>query len=407
VVQTTQRGSRSQTNSRQASPGYPTTQEATTTQGTGIWSVGDLANADTATLRITATVDTGTAGTTITNTSQVTASDQNDPDQDNNTDTATIRVAAADLELAKTVDTMRPHEGDDVVYTVVVINRGPDDTSGVEVTDQLPAGVTWVSDDSGGAYDPGTGIWAVGGLSTGIFEVLNITASVDEGTVSDTIVNTASVTASSQADPDLGNNTAAASITVAGADLGIGKTVNDPHPQVGDTVFYSVQVTNGGPDLTTNITVTDQLPGGVTWVEDDSGGTYDPTTGLWDVPSLAIGATTTLQITVTIDDGTAGTTITNTATITASDQNDANPGNDTDTADVIVVGADLRILKAVDDHTPSEGTASPTRSSSSTPDRIMPPVSRSQTTSHLESHGSQMTREAPTTPAQVSGPFHH
>ena len=323
--------------------------------GTGLWSVGDLANADTATLHVTATVDTGTAGSTITNTAQVTASDQNDPDQDNNTDTATIRVAAADLELTKTVDTTRPHEGDDVVYTVIVINRGPDDTTGVEVTDQLPTGVTWVSDDSSGDYDPGAGVWTVGDLATGIFEVLNITASVDTGTVGDTIVNTATVTASDQVDPNPDNHTGTATITVAGADVGIGKTVDDPHPSVGDTVFYSVQVTNGGPDIATNITVTDQLPEGVTYVGDDSGGTYNPTTGSWDIPSLAIGATTTLQIGVTIDDGTAGTTITNTATITASDQDDPNPDNNTDTADVIVVGADLRVLKAVDDHTPSEG----------------------------------------------------
>jgi uncharacterized repeat protein (TIGR01451 family) len=253
--------------------------------GSGIWAVGDLANADTATLGITATVDAGTADSTITNTAQVTASDQNDPNLDNNTDIATLRVAAADLELSKTVDTIRPHEGDDVVYTIIVINRGPNGTTGVEVTDRLPEGVTYVSDDSGGDYDSGTGFWTVGDLATGVLSILNVTASVDTGTVGDTIVNTASVTASGQVDPDEENNTATASIIVAGADLGIGKTVNEPHPSVGDTVVYSVQVTNGGPDIATNVTVTDQLPAGVTYAGDDSGGTYDPTTGLWDIPS--------------------------------------------------------------------------------------------------------------------------
>ena len=253
------------------------------------------------------------------------------------------------------MDTIRPHESDEIVYTIIIINRGPDNTTGVEVTDHLPTGVTFVTDDSGGTYNPGTGIWAVGDLAAGVVEVLTITASVDQGTVGTTITNTASVTASDQADPNPENHTGTATITVAGADLGVGKTVDNARPSVGHTIIYAVTVTNGGPDIATNVEVTDQLPTGITYVSDDSGGTYVPATGVWMIAALDNGATSTLEITATVDSGTAGTTITNTASITASDQDDPNPDNDIDTADVTIVGADLRVLKTVDDHTPDEG----------------------------------------------------
>jgi len=59
---------------------------------TGLWSIPTLANGSTATLRITATVDAGTAGTTITNTVAVTGSDQDDPNPDNNAAQATVTV---------------------------------------------------------------------------------------------------------------------------------------------------------------------------------------------------------------------------------------------------------------------------------------------------------------------------
>ncbi|NJN76168.1 MAG: DUF11 domain-containing protein, partial [Synechococcaceae cyanobacterium RL_1_2] len=70
--------------------------------------------------------------------------------------------ASADLSLTKTVDNASPNVGDNVVYTVTVNNTGPSDATNVDVTDQLPAGLTYVSDDSGGAYNSGTGVWTVG-----------------------------------------------------------------------------------------------------------------------------------------------------------------------------------------------------------------------------------------------------
>ena len=62
----------------------------------------------------------------------------------------------ADLSLDKTVDISSPDDfGDEVTFTITVSNAGPDDATGVEVTDLLPSGLDYVSDTpSQGTYNP-------------------------------------------------------------------------------------------------------------------------------------------------------------------------------------------------------------------------------------------------------------
>jgi uncharacterized repeat protein (TIGR01451 family) len=323
--------------------------------GSGIWAVGNLANGDFEILNITATVDAGTTGSTITNDAAITASDQDDPDTGNNSAFAAIRVAGADLDITKAVDNANPSEGDTIVYALTVTNGGPDDTTVVEVTDQLPTGVTWVSDDSDGDHDQGTGIWSVGDVATADSLTIRITATVDAGTTGDTITNTAAVTASGQNDPNPDNDTDSADILTAGTDLGVVKTVDNPEPVEGATIVYTIFVGNHGPDNTTGVEVTDQLPSAVTWVSDDSGGDYDQVTGIWNVGDVDRGQLVQLNITVTVNSGATGTQIINTATITALDQNDPNSDNDSNSAGSIVTGADLTVTKSVDNSNPSEG----------------------------------------------------
>jgi len=69
----------------------------------------------------------------------------------------------ADLSLAMSVNDATPSIGDTITYTLTLTNSGPLDVSGVSVEDALPSGVTYVSDNGGGAYNSGTGIWTVPG----------------------------------------------------------------------------------------------------------------------------------------------------------------------------------------------------------------------------------------------------
>jgi large repetitive protein len=83
----------------------------------------------------------------LTNTAEVTASDQFDPDSTpgdgQGDDFATVTIdapSAADLRLAKTASATTLAVGEQVTFTVTVTNDGPDQATGVEVLDLLAGG---------------------------------------------------------------------------------------------------------------------------------------------------------------------------------------------------------------------------------------------------------------------------
>ena len=85
------------------------------------------------------------------------------------------------------------------------------------------------------------------------------------------------------------------------ADLSLTKTVDDPSPNVGENVVYTLTLTNGGTAGATNIEVTDVVPAGMSFVTSNaSQGTYSNATSIWSVGDLAVGATETLDITAAI-----------------------------------------------------------------------------------------------------------
>ena len=67
------------------------------------------------------------------------------------------------------------------------------------------------------------------------------------------------------------------------ADLALAKTVSNATPNVGDTITYTVTLSNNGPNDATNVQVTDTLPTGVSFVSAmPSQGTYNQCLGALD-----------------------------------------------------------------------------------------------------------------------------
>src|SRR5262249_1550673 len=158
-------------------------------------------------------------------TASISHSDQFDPDTSNNSDTASINPQQADLELTKIVDDATPNVGDTVTFTIGLINNGPSDATGVQVSDLLPSGLTFVSDTtSQGSYNSGTGIWLVGTVANTVSATLTITARVVSPTQQ---TNTAEISHSDQFDPDPGNDDASSTVTPQQADLAVTKTVSN------------------------------------------------------------------------------------------------------------------------------------------------------------------------------------
>jgi len=117
----------------------------------------------------------------------------------------------SDIEVTKSAQTTSATTG---VYTIRVENLGPDDATGVVVTDTLPAGVTYVSDDCGGTPGP-PWTWNLGALANGAFDVCHINVNIVDP---DDTTNVANVTAD-QTDPDTGNNASTAQLQPFGGPI--------------------------------------------------------------------------------------------------------------------------------------------------------------------------------------------
>ena len=310
-----------------------------------------------------------------TNSAQITASDQADPDStpgnnqlaEDDQDVAIVTPPVIDLSLTKSVEPLRVNLGDEVTYAVTLANAGPDLATGIVVNDLLPAGVTFLSaTESSGVYDSASGNWTVDSLAAGASSTLLLRARVDSA---DAAPNTAAIVAADQFDSDSspGNNIPAeddqtsVAFVLASADLSLSKTASDASPNVGEEVSFTITVTNAGPDAATNVVVRDQLPAGTTLISDtESSGVYDPATGLWSIASLASGGTATLTLLATAD---VSTQITNTAEIIAADQEDpdstpANGAVDEDdfaTAQIQAQLIDLSLTKTIDEPRPNVG----------------------------------------------------
>jgi len=264
----------------------------------------------------------------LVNTVSVTATEITTPE----VDTAITTIVVSDLELTKTVSNNSPIVGENVEFTISVTNQGSSDATGIEVTDLLPDGYTFVSDDASGNYDSNTGIWNVGNILNGGNSKLIITATVNAG---GDYTNIAEITASDNLDSDstVNNNDtneddqdSAAVSPSASSDISLSKSVDNGIPNVGDDVVFTITVTNHGPSDATGIEVTDLLPDGYLFVSDDASGNYDSNTGIWTVGNILNGGNLELKITATVN---AGGDYTNIAEVTAADNFDpnSNPGN--------------------------------------------------------------------------------
>ncbi|WP_222983059.1 gliding motility-associated C-terminal domain-containing protein [Flagellimonas meishanensis] len=281
---------------------------------TGIWDLnGVILNGTTETLTIVATVNPSGDYFNVT---EVIASDNIDPNStpnntnvfENDYDTAgTTPIPAADLSLDKSVDNQFPDVLDNVTFTLTLTNEGPSDATGVSVLDGLLSGYTYISDDSGGGYNPLNGIWNVGSIIAGNDAVLNIVAQVNPaGNYS----NTAQVLTAIQLDPDSTPNNMLAgeddqdeqsTTPRTVTDISITKTADNLTPSVGDPIVFTITAENSGPNNATGLVIEDQLASGYRFVSASAtSGVYDELSGAWDLPNILSGTSETLQITALV-----------------------------------------------------------------------------------------------------------
>ena len=187
----------------------------------------------------------------------------------------------AKLELTKSVNRDLVKPGETPVFTVTVTNTGGSVATGVRLTDALPAGLRGAAIDQTFDLEPGAS-------KTVTLEV------VVEDSASGVIVNTAKVIWNSQ------TLSATAQVRVQPViDLSITKTVTPANPTIGDAVTYTITVSNAGPSSASDVTITDPLPAGLTYVSSvTSRGTtsFAAQTVTANIGSLSKGGSATVTV---------------------------------------------------------------------------------------------------------------
>ena len=194
------------------------------------WNGISIATGGSITRTFTAVVNAPLAGVNYKNIAEVTDADQYDEDStpDNGADTdgdglvgsedpdgsqdaddeddgddAVVVPQVADLNLVKTVSDKYPKAGTQVVFTVKVTNEGPNNATGVQVTDDLPNGYSNPANISnGGVAGVGTITWNNLSIPAGGFVNLTFSVTVNQPAQGVDYVNIAEVTDSDQWDDD-------------------------------------------------------------------------------------------------------------------------------------------------------------------------------------------------------------
>ncbi len=255
---------------------------------------------------------------------------------------------SVDLRITKTDGASQAVAGQGVTYTIQASNLGTTNVTGATVGDNFPgtiSGVSWTCSATAGSSCSSSGngnLSDLVDLQAGGTVTYTATGTVSAAATG-SLINTASVTTPiGVTDSVLSNNSATDTDTIAvQANLAISKTDGETLVNDGDTVIYTITVTNpSGPANAVGATVSDPFPAALTcsWTCSGNGGatcTAGPVAGaINDAVSLPVGGSVTYTATCAIALGTAGI-LTNTATAampagTSDPQTSNNSASDVD-----------------------------------------------------------------------------
>ena len=311
----------------------------------GIWNIGTLKVNEEVKLNIICLVN----GTGIIVNDVSVSSKEFDYDLSNNNDSEVIKVSpSSDLAIVKLVNVSKADFNDLVTWKLLISNNGPDDATGVIVTDILPEGFVYVDSvlDKGSYSD---GVIKIDKLAVGEKLTLEIICEVKS---TGNFVNVANITGN-EYDYDLSNNVDDEPIVINPAtDLEVVKTVNVSNPNYGEYVTWSIVVRNNGPDVAHDVVASDVLPKSLIWISDNGNGKYDSKTGTWIIGQLNSNAVVQLDIVSKVN----GTGIIQNNVSIRGHEFDYDLSNNND-SEIIEVNktADVSVVKFVDDPNPYYG----------------------------------------------------
>jgi uncharacterized repeat protein (TIGR01451 family) len=275
-----------------------------------------------------------------------------------------FQVLEADVNVVKVANPAGPvSAGDEVGFDITVSNDGDGTATDVVLTDDLPAGVDWalgaisgdtegVDCDLSGAVGSETLECTDDSMGAGASFSVHVSGTTD-ATDCGTIENTASVDSGND-----GEGESTASVDVLCPDVTVEKTPDGDIVNAGGTATFTIEVTNLGPGVAHDVTLTDDLPAGIDWSEDSASctisGAVDSQVLDCDFGDLAAEQSVTVHVSGAVDDDDCGD-LPNTASVSASNEPEDATDNNSDDGLIDVTCAQIGVTKTADDDVVSAG----------------------------------------------------
>jgi len=294
-----------------------------------------------------------------------------DPSSDEDDhDPAEIQLEQSfDLALVKALASQGPfNAGDDVVYSISVINQGSIDAAFVEVSDYIPTGMSLSTNDTNGWATTATSAVTtiVPSIPAGETVSVDIILTIDATFAGGDLVNYAEISEDNNddvdSDPDNDPNNDAGGEPNGDTDNvtdGTGGDEDDHDPELisvgepeifdlaltkmlaanqsttvvpGDFITYDITVYNQGDIIAQNIEVVDYLPTGMTLADTNWTTGVNNTATTLITGSLAPNASTTVSITVELSTTISAGSLTNYAEISNAEDENGDSRTDIDSS---------------------------------------------------------------------------
>ena len=294
-----------------------------------IWNIGSLeVNSPVSITLLTQVLVEGN----ITNIVVVNSTTPDTNESNNIANNTTVANPVCDLEIIKLVSSKKAYVGEDLTWTIIVINHGPSAASDVKVLEDIPDSLRLVSyTATKGTFDKNTNIWTIGKLDNASTVTLTIVTRVlSVGNITNPVDVNSSTPDSNKTNNHANNTTEASEL----CDLAIMKFSDYKVYYVGDNMHWIIEVVNYGPSPARGVWVNDVMPSGVRFISySASKGNYDKATGNWTIGILENGEKVTLNILCKVMDPGL---ITNSAHVTGSG-NESNLTNNDDNATISAI----------------------------------------------------------------------
>jgi len=227
------------------------------------------------------------AQTVITNVGTVSSPGR--PDSDEAT-TTVMTSSEPRMYIEKQVDKLTAYPGDTLTYTLIIWNGGEGDAENIMVQDNIPEYTSYILGSAfDGTYDPNLNqlSWTIGNLESNTEAYLSFQVAINPGTPEQTaIINIGRVISPGPPDSDDAQTTV---LAYPGPRLYIEKQVDKSLAFAGDTLNYTLIISNISATAAENVVIEDYIPDYLTYVSGSAfGGIYDSDENLlsWTISKL-------------------------------------------------------------------------------------------------------------------------